>query len=212
MVNELRTALDEARIPGPFVVVGHSLGGLVVRVFADRYASDIAGVVLIDSMNSSEAASPAADTPAAASSDPLGDWIITSPARIGVLRLLAGPLDLQADLSPEVAPVYVAYSVTPRFVQTTVAESRGLPESLAQAGAVTSLGSVPLTVLTRGVKADETWQRQQTELLKLSSNSQQIIASMSGHNIQLDQPQAAVDAVMKMVESVRGHTPVTQRL
>jgi len=43
----------------------------------------------------------------------------------------------------------------------------------------------------------------QAELLQLSSNSQQLIADKSGHNIELDQPQAAVDAIVKMVEHLR---------
>src|SRR6185503_17037421 len=48
--KELHTLLQNAGIPGPYVMVGHSLGGLPVRVFVHEYASEIAGVVLIDSM------------------------------------------------------------------------------------------------------------------------------------------------------------------
>ncbi len=49
--KELHSLLQNANIPGPYVVVGHSLGGLSVRVFVHEYASDVAGVVLIESMN-----------------------------------------------------------------------------------------------------------------------------------------------------------------
>src|ERR1044072_2920427 len=49
--RELHTLLQNANIPGPYVMVGHSLGGFVVRIFAYDYASEVAGVVLIDSMN-----------------------------------------------------------------------------------------------------------------------------------------------------------------
>ena len=49
--KELHTLLQNANVPGPYVMVGHSLGGFVVRVFAHDYASEVAGVVLIDSMN-----------------------------------------------------------------------------------------------------------------------------------------------------------------
>ena len=129
--------------------------------------------------------------------------IVTLPARIGLLRLFAGPLGIKPGLSPEVAKAYVAFWVTPRSVQTTLDESMGLRESLRQAGAVTSFGAAPLIVLSRGLDQRQDWQQQQTELLHLSSNSEHVIAERSGHNIQLDQPAAAVGAIVQMVERVR---------
>src|SRR5919199_1773227 len=107
--------------------------------------------------------------------------IATLPARIGLLRLLPGPLQMKAGLSPEVADAYVASWVTPRAVQTTLDESMGLGEGLRQAGAVTSLGAAPLIVLSRGLDQRQDWQQQQTELLGLSSNSQHVVATESGH-------------------------------
>ena len=50
--KELHTLLQNANIPGPYVMVGHSMGGLPVRVFTHEYAAEVAGVVLIDSMSS----------------------------------------------------------------------------------------------------------------------------------------------------------------
>ena len=66
---ELHTLLLRAGVPGPYVLVGHSAGGLPVRVFAHAYAADVAGVVLIESMHpaqaepSAPATSPAPDAP-----------------------------------------------------------------------------------------------------------------------------------------------------
>ena len=128
------------------------MGGLPVRVFAHAYAADVAGVVLIESMSPGKPAAPgrtAADRPRASG----GDRSLTLPARIGLLRLLAWPLGLTSGLSPEVAGAYAAHAVTPRSLQTTLDEGRGLPGSLAQAGAVTSLGAVPLIVLSRGLRS-----------------------------------------------------------
>jgi succinyl-CoA synthetase beta subunit len=93
--------------------------------------------------------------------------------------------------------------VTPRFSQTQLDESQGLGTSLAQAGAVTSLGAVPLIVLSRGGAPDSEWQEMQTDLLHLSSQSQHVIADRSGHNIQLDQPEVAAEAIVTIVEQVR---------
>jgi len=201
--QELHTLLQHAHIPGPYVLVGHSLGGLPVRVFAHEYAAEVAGVVLIDSMHPRQAKPAASATPPQATAPASRLSIYTLPARIGLLRVLAGPLQLKAGLSPEVANAYVAFSVTPRSIQTQLDEGTGMPESLAQAGAVTSFGTIPLIVLSRGLDRDQDWQRMQTELLHLSSHSHHLIADQSGHNIQLDQPAAAVGAIVQMVEQIR---------
>jgi pimeloyl-ACP methyl ester carboxylesterase len=202
--QELHTLLQNAGIPGPYVLVGHSAGGLPVRVFVHEYARDVAGVVLIDSMSPRQATSAATNPPAATTSQTRGFSIATLPARIGLLRLFAGPLGLTSGLSPEVQHAYTALSVTPRHVQTYLLdEGAGMPESFRQASAVTSFGDLPLIVLSRGLDPDPDWQAMQAELLQLSSHSQQVFADKSGHNIQLDQPDAATAAIVQMVAQLR---------
>ena len=61
--QELHTLLQHADIPGPYVLVGHSAGGLTVRVFADAYPAEVVGVVLIDSMSPTLATQAAPSTP-----------------------------------------------------------------------------------------------------------------------------------------------------
>ncbi len=201
--NELHTVLHHAGISGPYVLVGHSLGGLTMRVFAHEYPAEVAGVVLIESMNPRQAKPSATGTPPQTTSKSNGRSILTLPARIGLLRLLAGPLDLKSGLSPEVENYFVAFSVTPRAIQTTLDEAAGMPESFLQAGAVKTFGDVPLVVLSRGLDVDQDWQAMQTELLQLSSQSEQLIADKSGHSIELDQPDVAVAAIVKMVAQLR---------
>jgi len=201
--KELHTLLQHAGIPGPYVLVGHSMGGLPVRVFVHEYATDVAGVVLIESMNPRQAKPSATDTSPPAATHSSGFSILTLPARIGLVRLFAGPLGLKSGLSPEVQPAYTAFSVTPRSFQTELDEGTGMPASFIQAGAVKTFGDVPLIVLSRGLDPDQDWQAMQAELLQLSSHSQQLIADKSGHNIEIDQPEAAVAAIVKMVEQLR---------
>ncbi len=62
---------------------------------------------------------------------------------------------------------------------------------------------MPLIVLSRGLDQKPDWQGIQAELLQLSSDSQQLIADKSPHNIELDQPEAAVGAILTMVEQLR---------
>ncbi|MCC6626273.1 MAG: alpha/beta hydrolase [Chloroflexi bacterium] len=203
--RELHTLLHQGGVPGPYVLVGHSLGGLPVRVFAHAYAAEVAGVVLIESMHPRQAKPPPVARPPLPAAPASELSIATLPARLGLLRLSAGPLSLSAGLSPAVADAYAAFSVTPRYVQTTLDESEGMLESLAQAGTVDSFGAVPLIVLSRGVPEgqEQEWQRLQTDLLHLSSNSQQQVAEKSGHNVQLEQPEAATGAIVQMVDQLR---------
>jgi pimeloyl-ACP methyl ester carboxylesterase len=50
-VFELHALLEKATVHGPFVLVGHSLGGLAARLYADQYGSEVVGVVLVDALH-----------------------------------------------------------------------------------------------------------------------------------------------------------------
>ncbi|HEX5692814.1 MAG TPA: alpha/beta hydrolase [Roseiflexaceae bacterium] len=201
--QELHTLLERGGIAGPYVLVGHSMGGLTAQVFAHDYSTDVAGVVLIDSMSPRQAKPSATTTPPPATTRASGASILTLPARVGLLRLFAGPLGFTSGLSPEFQPAYTAFSVTSRSMQTQLDEGTGMPESFLQAGAVASFGDLPLIVLSRGLDQEQDWQVMQTGLLQLSSQSRHMFAERSGHTIQLDQPEAAATAIVQMVAQLR---------
>jgi pimeloyl-ACP methyl ester carboxylesterase len=201
--KELYTLLKQANIPGPYVMVGHSLGGLPVRVFTHNYPTEVSGVVLIDSMNSKQMTQPPTDIKPQTSSQSSGVSIPFLVARVGIVRLLAAPLGLVQNLPPEANDAYTAFSVTPRSIQAWMDEGMGIPDSLAQAETVKTFGNLPLIVLSRGLDQDKDWMAMQTELLQLSSNSQQLIADKSGHTIEIDQPDAAAGAIVQMVNQLR---------
>lgn len=200
MALELHTLLERAGIAGPYVMVGHSMGGLPVRIFVHEYPTQVNGVVLIESMSPGQRKQPATEieTPSPAQAGSISLPVLA--ARIGLVRLLTGPVE---ELPPDARAAFAAFSVTPRAVQAWEDEGRGMPDSLAQAGAVKSLSDLPLTVLTGALNHQTDWQTMQIELLKLSSKGQQVFADKSGHRIQLDQPSAAVDAIVDMVLKVR---------
>lgn len=201
--KELHTLLHQAHISGPYVLVGHSMGGLSVRVFAHDYAAEVAGVVLIDSMSPAQFPPSPTDTQPQTASPVPGFSLPVVLARIGLVRLLAGPLGFKPALPAEEQKAFNAFSVTPRSIQAWRDEGAGMPESGAQARAVKSFGDLPLIVLSRGLDQKPDWQAMQAELLQLSSHSQQLIADKSDHNIEIDQPEAAVAAIVKMVEQLR---------
>jgi pimeloyl-ACP methyl ester carboxylesterase len=197
--KELHTLLANANEPGPYLLVGHSLGGYTMRVYAHDYPAEVSGLVLIDAQKL-PAAGAAAPKPAP---KPGNASLPALLARVGVVRLLAGPLGSIQDLPPKDQQAYKAFAVTPRSVQTFVDEGKGMPEGGAQARAVTTLGALPLIVLSRGQDQSADWTASQASFLQLSTASQQLFADQSGHSIQTEQPEAAVAAILKMVEQLR---------
>ncbi len=198
--KELHTLLDRAGVPGPYVLVGHSMGGLPVRVFAHEYPTNVAGVVLIESMSPGQSRVPATDASSRNASQAGAPEITTLLARFGFVRMFAKPTGAVA---PEAKQAYAAFSVTPHAAQAWADEGHGMPASMDQASAVKSFGDLPLIVLTASLDQGAGWQALQGGLLQLSSNSQQLFAEKSDHNIQFDQPQAAVGAIVQMVEQLR---------
>jgi len=199
--RELHTLLQQADVPGPYVMVGHSLGGLTVRVFAHDYSSKVAGAVLVDSMNPRQLTRSSTDASSRRNSYHLLYSVLPSLARVGAVRLFLKPALLT--FTPPDENIYNALFVRPQFYETLANEAKGEPESAAQAGEVTSFGDLPLLVLSRGLNQSADWQAWQAELVQLSSNSEQVIADKSGHNIEIDQPQVVIDAIVKMVEQIR---------
>jgi pimeloyl-ACP methyl ester carboxylesterase len=194
IARELHTLLQNANLPGPYVMVAHSFGGLPVQVFTGDYPAEVAGVVLIESMFPSQTTYATQD----------GAFSFASLlARFGIVRLLARPLGLSTDVPTEQA-AYDSLSVRPQSLRTFADEMRGIPTSLSQAGAVSSFGELPLIVLSRGLDPDPAWLAGQDELTQLSSNSQHFTAEQSDHGIQLHQPEAAIAAIIKMIEQLRG--------
>jgi pimeloyl-ACP methyl ester carboxylesterase len=201
--KELHALLHAADIPGPYVLAGHSLGGLSVRAFTGLYPSEVAGVVLIDSMSPRQfkLSSMSATPQMPSGSHPF--TIFPVLARIGLVRLLVRPLGLIPHLPPQVEQAYLSRMVRPSNLQAYFGdESQGMPESGRQAEAVKTLKDIPLIVLTARANDIPGWQEWQAELLQLSSNSQQLFAD-SGHNIEIEQPEAAIAAIVKMLELVR---------
>jgi pimeloyl-ACP methyl ester carboxylesterase len=179
------------------------MGGLTARIFAHEYASEVAGVVLIESMSPGQFAPVAEGAPATYAHPDFQSAIAPVLARFGLVRLLVGPLGLAPNLPEDLKGPYLARLVRPTYLKTSADETAALPASGAQASAVQSLGDVPLIVLT-GRLQPERWQAWQADLVQLSPNSQHLFAEKSGHVVEMDEPQAAVDAITKMVQQVRG--------
>jgi len=215
MVEELHTLLVNANVQGPYVLVGHSLGGVLMRVYTHNYPDEVVGIVLVDSAHG-EQFIRYPESVLKASQDMAGQFrMFASLSSTGVLALAPQNIPNRG-LPDDVLAQYRAILATTRYFETHLAELDALEGSYDEVLAthITSFENTPLIVLSRGHSdatpllsdADnqqlwEIWQQVQSELAGLSSDAKQIIAEQSGHHIQLDQPDLVVDAIREMVDA-----------
>src|SRR5919109_5069670 len=203
IATDLHTLLTEAEIDGPYVLAGHSSGGVYVQVFAARYPDDVAGIVLLDSQPPDALENLpgyAGEYPAIRSTYALGP----SLARVGLMRLLY--VSVPSDLPPEAwaeARMSMSTATHNRGVRDDVV---GLKAALAQAQALTTLGDRPLIVVTAAEDAHEGWLPLQNEMAALSTNSAHRVIQEATHTSLIeDRADSAISiqAILDVVEAVR---------
>jgi pimeloyl-ACP methyl ester carboxylesterase len=165
---DLHTLLSKSGNPGPYVLVGHSSGGVYVRIFAAKYPDEVAGLVLLDA----QPPDPFTSLPgysAFYTSTPTLYGILPPVARLGVLRLLYASAfgDLPAPARDEER----GDQASVRLQASARDEIAQLRASLREARALTSLGTRPLVVVTAVLEAPTGWVAAQDGLVALSTNS-----------------------------------------
>src|SRR5205807_3251802 len=168
VATDLHTLLDHAQIPGPYVLVGHSTGGVYIRVFAARYPDQVAGMVLLDSQPN-EAFTGLPDFPSQYKTIRRASALFPSLARLGVFRLVnqfaADPLPVP---TRDEERAVVSTANLNRIQRDEFAE---LPMTLKEAAALTTLGDRPLIVVTAAKGAEAGWLPLQDKMAGLSTNS-----------------------------------------
>jgi pimeloyl-ACP methyl ester carboxylesterase len=200
--RDLHALLGRAGEDGPYVLVGHSIGGDYAMSYADRYPQDVAGMVLLDTTTPYRTASGATHA-----GPPGAIALLPGLARLGIGRLL--PTSTWSALPEPAASRYAAVATSPRRWQNTVDEAAAIPALLDQARRLSGLGSRPLVVLTAaGHESDADWNTAQDRMAGLSTNSSHRAAG-SGHGGLLDErsgAQQSASAIDDVVEAVRTGT------
>ncbi len=177
VTEDLRALLGKLGEPAPYVLVGHSFGGMFGVRYAARYPQEVAGLVLVDSSHEEQ-----------------------------FIRFEA--------------------LMTPEQLEQSRARRASMPEGVdlaavrAELAALRWRADIPLVVLVHGVvmkdmippgwsaqqlaERERVWRELQQEMARRSPQGRLVIAEKSGHYIQNDQPDLVIDAVRRVVESVRG--------
>ena len=142
---ELRNALREAGIEPPYVLVGHSFGGLPVRAFADLYPELTAGLILVDASHPDQWVRW--PTPYAARILEVSQRVLGWLGWLGLLRALHLARGISAGLPARQAAELRAGAALPGFAGTEAAQIRSWSVSREQLNAAAPLGDLPLAVL-----------------------------------------------------------------
>jgi pimeloyl-ACP methyl ester carboxylesterase len=182
VVSDLHALLHAAGVPGPYVIAGHSFGGLFSRLYASTYPEDVVGLVMVDALPETI---PNHLAP--------GEWSDYRNAIQLVPEVLEPYRALETlDVDASFAQMRHAAAKTPYqdkpLVVITRTEPFGIPES--------SLGFSPDTL-------EQAWLAAQMDLVALTPDAHHVVADQSAHYIQITQPDVVIAAVRDVVEAAR---------
>jgi pimeloyl-ACP methyl ester carboxylesterase len=203
IASELAELLARNGIAGPVVLVGESIAGFNVRVFASDYPERAAGLVLVDASHEDDAH----EVPGMARFVPL-------LSTIGAFRLLGVSFGQRVE---SLAPSVQRYAQATRFraagYQAAADEIIHIRETVSEVRNTRRKLQVPVLVVTGARGADGNWRQWQQDQASLSEGKCMITAQQSGHVVAIDQPEIVVDAIRTVVAIARGqHVPLCATL
>lgn len=225
IADDLHLLLAKAGLKGPYVLVGHSYGGLTSELYASRYPKEVAAFVGVDPANERQ-------IDAARQAFPNFETELLQPAlarkRACVLKAEQGVADAACldkpdpRMSEALNTVHVEIHRKPAYQRAAASEFESMRSGLSGAqlaAEIGSFGSIPLIVLTRpkdtvSLGANETeqtrailwanWTTMHDALAARSIRGENRNVAATGHYIQLDQPQTVIDAIDDVLDRLKG--------
>jgi pimeloyl-ACP methyl ester carboxylesterase len=197
---ELRTLLERAHIPPPYILVGHSFGGYNMRLFASLYPQETAGLVLVDAPHEGQL------------EDFLQYYLLGQIDPHGLLQPFWRP-ELLADLTDtDLAPFAPWFGMAPKTLRAILGEMTAFDESSQELRTADVQPDLPLVVIMHGRRVfpegalgdrlEQQWLELQRELASRYQSSTFIIAQESAHNVLFEQPELIVSAIRKLLAGV----------
>jgi pimeloyl-ACP methyl ester carboxylesterase len=232
IVDELHTLLERTNVPPPFVLVGHSYGGLVAQLYISRYPDEVAGMVLVDSAHAKDWANVSEGERArlemgirlcrrGASVARFGvGRVVSSLVGVGALAAARGLTSVMSGgvlsgqheeilapvlrLPPEVRPLLRRMWIRPEFFEAVGSQMARICDDAAELlkEGDRGYGNTPLVVLSSS-NPEPGRELDQERLAARSTRGTHLIARQSGHWIPLDEPELVIQAVRDVVRLAR---------
>ena len=211
IVDDLQRLLVAASVKPPYVLVGHSYGGMSMRLFADLHFDEIAGMVLVDpstrDLEPSRDSLPLFTELKNAEDAAAAEWAAQSCIAAASAGFVPGSgiykqcvsEDTNPRYSSEINDIYLGLQLKPSFLKARRSEQISITAASADQLRTSkrNFGSLPLIVLTQSedVGPDRSWVKAHDQIAALSTVGENRVVPDSSHMIMFDQPQAVIDAI-----------------
>src|SRR5215217_6634188 len=221
ITSELHTLLSKAGIEGPYVLAGHSFGGMYMQTYTARYPDEVAGLVLVDSstepdqfsqrQKARESHAPQKQNFAVVPR--LAQLGVSLLARLGIVRLLSKLDPASPQLPPQQRAQIDALAPSTRQVSASAGEFLA-PTQTLRLGSQGSLGNKPLAVVSAPNQAEPGWLKRQDKLATLSSSNSihRVVKGATHTSLVYDRSdsRATSAAIVEVVAAVRNDRPLAR--
>ncbi len=222
VAEDLHATLTKADEQGPFVLVGHSLGGPYIMTYTKNFGSEVAGLVFVDASHPDQIRR--FNDIGKLSGSKFMEWRDRIGACLnwtGAVRAIVASFDRMPDRREVDDRAIKAYAST--SLGSMLKEKKALAQTLAESGTLRQLGQRPIFVLTatkmlpenvraslgiteeQAIRHQQAWKEMHDEQAAWSSHCQHQLVSDAGHYIQFDRPDIVIAAVLSVVGSVRAN-------
>jgi pimeloyl-ACP methyl ester carboxylesterase len=224
VAQDLHAALDTSGEQGPFVLVGHSLGGSYIMTYTKYFGAAVAGLVFVDTSHPDQVQRFKALNVPESSAETYLFKVGAVLSWTGIVRAVAPFYDRvphQPVRDDRIVKAYASTSLGPMME-----EQDALEQTFTEAGTFRELGDRPLVVLTamkpyppeflaelnlseeQGQKIQDVIKQLHDEQAAWSSNSRHQLVSDASHYSQFDRPDIVIAAIQLVVESVRAKSKI----
>jgi len=224
---ELFNMLSNIEAPGPYIIVGHSIGGLIAQHFTRMFPNQVAGLVLVDSITVNEHEFDELNVP-------VYQQNLSVRARLENIKKLlelekeefdeyVTPMlqNLYVNFPEDIAAQILTYQTDKLLYETIIREYDCLQDSIKMIKDIKGFPNIPIKVLCRDFEimvriskeiglpeeeakaVEELWLAHSKKLLELSNKSEFVLVKNSNHSMHLSRPDAVLEQIIKMIEEIR---------